>query len=171
VSFWQITARAAFGSESDLPESLRPFVATGDETPPFNPSERYIYADLPRNTRRQVRKLEAIAQEKEAAEAEVDQPLREDLQAALEDAHAAHIGRAKAQMAFNQSAIDVAHEAAAAATEPPQLYVRRGGEWAHVERAKLKPGETCFLKRENGEMEAAGVVNSRGEPPPPEITT
>ena len=58
--------------------------------------------------------------------------------------------------------VDAAYKAAQA-PEPPQLYVRRGGAWGQVERAKLKPGETCFVKRENGAMEAVGVVDSRGE--------
>ena len=38
-----------------------------------------------------------------------------------------------------------------------------------VQNAKLKPGEHVFVKRENGEMEAVGVVDSRGEPPPQKI--
>jgi hypothetical protein len=105
-------------------------VATGDETP-FDPSERDIYADLPRNTRRQARRLEAIAAEREAAEAAFNTPLREDVQATLEDAHAAHIGRAKAQLEHHQAVVDAAYQAAQAAA-PPQLFVKRGGEWAKV---------------------------------------
>ena len=33
-----------------------------------------------------------------------------------------------------------------------RYFVRRGGEWAKVQNAKLRPGETVFVKRENGEM-------------------
>ena len=52
-----------------------------------------------------------------------------------------------------------------------QYYVRRGGEMARVERAKLKLGETVFVKRPNGEMGAAGFINANGEPPDSEIYT
>ena len=107
-----IDGQFPFTDESALPAALRPFIATGDETP-FDPSERNIYADLPRNTRRQIRRLEAIAAEREAAEAAFNEPLPEGAAEVLEDMHAKHVGRAKAQMAFNQSAIDVAHAAAA----------------------------------------------------------
>ena len=45
-----------------------------------------------------------------------------------------------------------------------QFSVRRGGEWAKVQNAKLKPGEAVFIKRESGEIEAAGTIDSRGKP-------
>ena len=112
-----------FTDESALPESLKPFVATAAAPPP-EPVQRNIY-DLPLSIRRQVGKLELAAAEKEWAEAQASEPLREDVAAALEDAHAAHVGRAKAQLKHNQDVVDAAYKAAQA-PEPPQLYVRRG---------------------------------------------
>ena len=44
-----------------------------------------------------------------------------------------------------------------------------GGEGVRTERAKLRPGEYVFVLRPNGEYETMGVVDSRGEPPPPEV--
>ena len=90
------------------------------------------------------------------------------MQAALEDSHAKHIGRLLKEAEVNAKLTDAAY-AAVQPAPPPQLYVRRGGAWGRVQNSKLKPGETCFVKRENGEMEAVGVVDSNGEPPPQEI--
>ena len=120
-----------FENEGALPESLKPFIATA-EAPAPEPVQRNIY-DLPLSTRRQVRGLELAAAEKEWAEQQASEPLREeDVAAALEDAHAARVGRAKAQLEHNQTVVDAAYEAAQQA-EPPQLFVRRGGEWGRVQ--------------------------------------
>jgi hypothetical protein len=60
--FYAAGSAVPYASEADLPENLKPFVATGDETP-FKPSERNIY-DMPPPLLRQARKLETIAAEK-----------------------------------------------------------------------------------------------------------
>jgi hypothetical protein len=62
-----------FTSEADLPESLKPFVATA-EAPPPEPPVRNIY-DLPLSTRRQVRRLEMHAAHQEFAEQVASEPL------------------------------------------------------------------------------------------------
>ena len=119
--------------------------------------------------RRQTRRLEMHAAHQEFAEQVAAEPLREDVAAALQDSHDIAIGRAKAQAEYSQGLVDAAH-AAAQPAEPPQLFVRRGGEWGRVQNAKLKPGEHVFVKRPNGEMEAVGVVDATGGLPPEEIT-
>ena len=165
-TFFSAGTALPFTAESELPESLKPFIATA-EAPPPEPVQRNIY-DMSPPVRRQARRLEMHAAHQELAEQVASEPLPEDVQAALESEHDIAIGRAKAQAEYNQSVVDAAY-AAAQADEPPQRYVRRGGEWGHVERAKLKPGETVFVKRENGEMEAVGVVDATGGLPPQEI--
>jgi hypothetical protein len=159
-----------FTDESALPESLKPFVAGPDAPKPFDPSVRNIY-DLSPLARREVRRLESIAAEKEWAQQVADEPLPPETAAALEASHELHIGRAKAQAEYSQRLSDGIYKQLEeeAAARVVQLYVRRGGEWGRVQNSKLKPGETVFAKRENGEMEAVGVINSRGEPPPQEI--
>ena len=94
------------------------------------------------------------------------------MQAALEDAHALHVAKVKAQMLVNQYSTDsvVARAEAEATARIIQFYVKRGGEFARVERAKLRPGEQCFT-RQGDEWVYAGVIDSRGEPPPQPITT
>ena len=84
-------------------------------------------------------------------------PLPEDVQAVLEDAHSARIEELKAQAEFNQSLSDGTYEtaAAAAAAKETRYSVRRGGEMAKVQNAKLKPGEVVFVKRPSGEFEAS----------------
>ena len=84
--------------------------------------------------------------------------------------HAKHVGRAKAQMAFNQSAIDVAHAAAAAASELVQNYVRRGAVYKRCDATRLRSGEQYLAKRAGG-WEYVSVINARGEPPDQEVTT
>jgi hypothetical protein len=157
-----------YENENDLLASLKPFIATGEE-PSLQPVVRNIY-DLSPAARRQVRQLEMQAAHQEFAEQVASEPLPPETAAALQASHNIAIRRARAQLEHNQTVIDAAH-AAAQSAEPPQLFVKRGGEWGHVERAKLKVGEHVFVRRENGQMESVGVVNSRGEPPPPEITT
>ena len=152
-----------FTSAADLPESLKPFIARGDETP-FQAAARNIY-DMPPPLRRQAWKLETIAQEKEAAEEEADAPLREDIQAALQAEHDLRIGAALQQARFNQAAIDNAHEAAAEAAQPREFFVKRGGEMGRTDRCRLKPGELIFARTPTGEYEVIGHTNSNAEIP------
>ena len=146
---------------------MKPFVATGQEMP-FNPAERDIYSMSPL-ARRAVRRLEMDAAHQEFAEAVASEPLPPETAEALRASHELHIGKALAQAKYDQDVVDVAYVQAAEAVEATQYFVRRGGEWARTQNARLKPGETVFVRRQNGEMEAAGVIDSRGEPPPPEI--
>jgi hypothetical protein len=155
-----------YTAEENLPESLKPFVATGDEEP-FRAVERNIY-DVHPALRGQARRLEAIALEKERAESLAAEPPAPNLAAAITDAHELHIGAALKQAEVDQRLRDSAFEAMQPPA-PPQLFVRRGGEMARIERAKLKVGETVFVRRESGQMESVGVINQNGEPPEPEI--
>jgi MoxR-like ATPase len=156
--------------EEDLPEAMKAFIASGNEAPPFNPAERDIYSMHPA-ARRAVRKLEMQAAHKEFAEQIASAPLPEDVQAALEDSHNITIGRAKAQAEYNAKLTDDVYKQLEeeAAAKVIQFFVRRGGEWGKVQNAKLKPGEHVFVRRENDQMEAVGVVNSNGGLPPQEI--
>ena len=130
-----------FESRTALPESLRPFIASGNETP-FEPIQRNIY-DLAPAARRQVQQLELAAAEREWAEAQASEPLRPDVAAALAASHDIAIGRAKAQAQYNQDVIDAAYEQAAAeAAQPPQLYVKRGGAWGRFKTPNSSPANT-----------------------------
>jgi hypothetical protein len=157
-------------TETDLPAALQPFVATGEE-PSIQPVERNIYNSW--SIRRQVHRLEKGVALQEAAEEEATAPLPPETAEALLAAHELHIGAALKQAEYSQGLSDAAYAQAAeaAAAKVTQYFVRRGGEWARAERARLKAGETCFIKRPNGETEAAGTVDSSGGLPPPEITT
>ena len=99
------------------------------------------------------------------------QALPAETEEALQAEHELRSAKAKVQLAYNQKLTDAAYEAAAkqAAETETQYFVKRGGEWGKVQNAKLKPGETCFVKRPNGEYEASGYVNAEGEPPDSEI--
>ena len=158
--------------EEDLPENLRPLVATGDEEPPYHPSERNIYFGSA-GARGRARRVLSNVQWQETLEAAAlaEQVLPAEAEEALQAEHDLRIGKAKAQAEFNRAAADAAYEAASkqAAETVTQYFVRRGGEFARVERARLKPGEATFVKRPNGEYEASGFVNAEGEPPDPEI--
>jgi hypothetical protein len=167
--FYAAGTATPYTSEADLPLAMKGFIASEATPAPFDPSVRNIYGDMTPAARRQVRQLELAAAEREWFEEQAAEPLPEDVQAALEDSHAAYIARLKAEAEYDGKLADTAFQAAQPAP-PPQLYVRRGGEWGHVERAKLKPAEHVFVRRENGQMESVGVVDSNGQPPPPEIT-
>ena len=173
-------------TEASLPAHLKQYIATGQEDF-FHPRERDFYNN-PRPdcgvvyqptgsdsqwTRRQARQVASVAQEQLYAEQEAEAAgqLPKETQEALEDAHSKHSALMKAQMAYNQRATDIAYEQAAAeaAAKESQFYVRRGGAWGKVQNCRLRPGETVFVKRENGQMEAAGCVDSTGSPPPSEV--
>ena len=67
-------------------------------------------------------------------------------------------------------AIDVAHAAAAAASELVQNYVRRGAVYKRCDATRLRSGEQYLAKRAGG-WEYVSVINARGEPPDQEVTT
>jgi hypothetical protein len=157
-----------FKDESAVPVSLRPFLAS-EAAPPSEPPTRNIY-DLPLALRRQVRGLELAAAEKAWVEQQASEPLPSDVAEALQDAHDRSVSITKAQLAYNLSAVDIVHEAAAEEAEAKtiQYFVKRGGEWARVQNARLKPGEQYFAKRAGG-WEYVGVINANGELPEQEI--
>src|SRR6476620_11183939 len=122
-------------------------------------SSRDFYFGESRRRHRAARRLAATAAYEDLAIEEMNRPLPEETAAALQDQHDKSIGLALAQAEANRRLVDAAYEQAARAAEPPQLYVRRGGAWGRVERAKLKPGEHVFALRPTGEYETVGVVN------------
>ena len=161
-----------YTSEKDLPETLRPLVALGDEEPPYHPAERNIYFGSPAGRGQARRILGNVLLQDNVETAELAaQALPAETEEALQAAHDKASALAKAQLAGRAEQTDGIYEAAAqqAAATETQFYVRRGGEWGKVQNAKLRPGETCFVKRPNGEYEASGYVNAEGEPPDPEI--
>ena len=113
-----------YTAESELPENLRPLVATGEEEAPFDPAERDFYRP---NLRREARRILGNVQWQDQAEAEAE-------------------------------------------ARVTKYFVKRGGEMARCERAKLRPGEQCFT-RQGDEWVYAGVIDSTGAPPPQPITT
>jgi hypothetical protein len=164
--FFPAGSALPFGSENDLPTALRPFIAS-EAAPPLPPPQRNIY-DLPLSLRRQVHRLEKGIALREAAEEVASEPLPPETAAALQASHELYVGAALKQAELSAQRADDTYKQleAEAAAKVTQFYVRRGGAWEKVQNSKLKPGETVFVKRENGEMEAAGVIDSRGEPPP-----
>jgi hypothetical protein len=174
-------------SEATLPEHLRQYLATGQEDF-YSPSQRNIYGGQPPapdvgfvyqplsggQWRRQAGQVANVVQEQDqAAEAAAANELPEEVKEVLQAEHDLRIGKARAQMKVNQDASANAYEAAAQRAEEvqTQYFVRRGGAWGKVQNCQLRPGETVFVKRENGQMEAAGTVNAAGEPPPSEFIT
>jgi hypothetical protein len=87
----------------------------------------------------------------------------------LQDIHSKSAALAKAQIQFNRDQVDAIYENAAQAAEPPQLFVKRGGEMGRVERSKLKPGEPVFAKFDEGDWQVVGYVDANGQAPPPPL--
>ena len=110
--FFHAGTPTPYASEADLPASLKPFVATA-EAPPPEPVERNIY-DMPLSLKRQVGKLQLAAAEKAWAEKQAAEPLRQDVAAALEDAHDRSVSIAKAQKKYNDRLTDAAYAQATA---------------------------------------------------------
>jgi hypothetical protein len=126
-------------------------------------------AILTRAGRREAARLAAGHAFQEWAEQRASEPLREDLREALQDSHDRAIGRAKAQLQYNQDAIDRVYAAAAQAAQPRQHFVRRGAVYKRCDATRLRPGEQYFAKCAGG-WEYVGVINAYGEQPDQEMT-
>jgi hypothetical protein len=62
-------------------------------------------------------------------------------------------------------------DAAAAAAEPPRMYVKRGGRhYAPVGSARLKAGEDVFVRQPSGRFECIGTTDGNAELPDLPIT-
>ena len=169
-------------SVADLPENLQKVVATepeAEEEPneargSFELNTIYEMTDdnrlgrtLKRNVQRQVAELEdenarADWIEEEVNSSELPPDVAQDLQAEYE--RDIEMQRAQAQVDARRS--DEVSDAAAAALEPPQLYVRRGSRhYAPALSARLKAGESVFTRNPEGRFEYVGIVNGHGELP------
>ena len=155
-------------TEATLPEHLREYLASGAEDF-FTPAQRDIYRGQPgpepgagfiyqgvsngQWVRRQAAQAAAGLQEKAWLEAEAaTETLPPETLEVLQAKHDEHIALLKARGAYAQKLADVTYEQAAAeaAAKETQFYVKRGGEMARVERAKLRPGEKCFMREGRG---------------------
>jgi hypothetical protein len=159
-----------FMTESDVPQNLKPYIGGIRNEMLPHPSDRDIY--LSPQTRRQARRLEATAEEKDWAEQVASEPLREDVAAALPASHDIAIGKALAQAKYHQDAIDNAHTAAQeSVAQRPEHFVKRGAIYSRASKSKLRPAENVYVRRPSGEWECIGQVDSAGELPPQEIIT
>ena len=117
----------------DVPEHLRQYLVIGNEGPFFTPAERdfynnpqpepeLIYQPLSgeRGLRRQAAQAASISQEEIYAvqEAQAASKLSPEFEDALQSKHDLYVGKTKAQLQFNQDAIDNLHESLAAESEP-----------------------------------------------------
>ena len=172
-----------YATVAAMPEILKPLVVTGepeeDEEPAgargaFQTNTLYEVTDdnrLGRAVRRRVeRQIAALEDENARAdwiEEEVNSAeLPPEVAAELQDAHDSHVELQRAQAKADAARSDAASDAAAAALEPPQLYVRRGSRhYAPALSARLKAGESVFTRNPEGRFEYVGIVNGHGELP------
>ena len=188
--FFAAGSETPFRSIDEVPAPLRAFVVTpGDSLPEaaeerfgsFEPNVTYsLNSDGSRGRaiRRQVAELSSARAEQEsaerAAEAEAEAwPLgaKEALEAAHDARIATQIKTLEIRDRDRDAAIAAAQAEAGGAEEKPaaMLYVKRGGVWAHAEKAKLRPAEQVFVKEPSGAWAAVGVVDATGALPPPEV--
>ncbi len=152
----------------DLPEPLQPLVVTGEPEADeeadqprgsFDLNTPYLLTSdgrLGRAVRRQVAELEAAAEQEEWLEEQMDSPLPPEIAADLEDEHHKHVGLQAAQLGAAARMSDDIADGAAAAAEPPVLFVKRG--------------EPVFMKDPDGSFQFIGTTDSRADlPDPPTI--
>jgi hypothetical protein len=177
-----------YATVAAMPEILKPLVVTGepeeDEEPAgargaFQTNTLYEVTDdnrLGRAVRRRAeRQIAALEDENARAdwiEEEVNSAeLPPEVAAELQDAHDSHVELQRAQAKADAARSDAASDVAAAALEPPQLYVRRGSRhYAPALSARLKAGESVFTRNPEGRFEYVGIVNGDGELPDLPIT-
>jgi hypothetical protein len=178
-----------YASVADMPEILKPLVVTGepeeDEGPDvargaFELNRLYAVRDdgrlgrqLQRKVERDIAEMERAAQEQDWIEEEMDAPLPPAVAESLQAEHENAVAFAKAQLEADARRSDAASDAAAAALEPPQLYVRRGDRhYQPAHRARLRPGEAVYIRNQSGGLECIGTTDGHSQlPDPPTIIT
>ena len=170
-----------FASASEVPAPLRHLIVTDESEIPTKPV-RNLYDGTPQPEPRYVyqsagdmRGAQQIIQGWHASDEVVEianQPLAPDVEEALQAAHDKYISKAKAQMQFNQDAIDNAHEVVPTDSAPLiQSYVLRDDTFTRVEEVELLPAEPVFMRHHSGTFEIFGYVDSDGELPELPIRT
>jgi len=122
---------------------------------------------LRRKVERQVAELEAAAQEDDWIEEQVaNAELPPEIAEGLQEEHERHVGLQKAQLAVDARRSDETSDAAAAASEPVQMYVRRGSRhYQPAHKARLKAGESVYVRKPDGGLECIGETDSKAELP------
>ena len=171
-----------FTRVEDLPAILQPLVVTGDPEAeePNIPRGSYqtgvIYEmtedgrlgrALRRNVQRQIAQLESENERAEWIEAEASGPeLPESIAADLQASHENAVAHAKAQAEVDARRADEVSDAAAAAAEPPRMYVKRGSRhYAPIGTARLKPGEPVFIREPGGRFQFVGETDGNAQLP------
>jgi hypothetical protein len=172
----------------DLPPNLRPLVVSDvpeDEEPAVGPrniafqlntlygvdADGRLTRAHQRKVDREIAELEAKNAQQEWIEDELDSAelppsIAEDLQAKHDDA----VAFAKAQAEVDARRADEVADAAIAAQEPVQMYVRRGDRhYAPARSARLKPGEDVFIRQPSGRFHCIGTTDGHAELPDPPI--
>jgi hypothetical protein len=170
-----------FSRAEDLPDNLKPLVVTEpeaeEENEPcgaFELNTAYTLTSdgqLGRALRRQVAQMEA----ENAEEAWLNQAnaaeLPPEIAAALEDSHQSDVARQAAQLAATARRADDIADAAAAAAEPPTLYVKRASRhYIEIHRTKLKPGEAVYVRQPDGGFDCIGTTDGKSQLPDLPIT-
>ena len=174
-----------YRSLDEVPTNLREAIADEAEAEPDEPNEArgafqmgvpYELTDdgrlgreLKRKVQREIAQLELENDfeeqlEEEAANAQLPPEIASDLQASHEDS----VAWQKAQMGASASAADQIADAAIAAQEPPELFVKRGSRhYVQIHRTKLKPAEPVFVKKPDGGYQSIGICDAKAQPPDP----
>lgn len=171
-------------SVADLPSNLQKVVATESEADegPNEPSGAFelntlyqLTSDgrLGRKLQRHAAQMEAENAEEAWVEEQANAPLPPEVAASLQEEHENAVALATAQAAAATRISDEASDAAAAAAEPPRLFVKRGSRhYVEIHRTKLRPSEPVFTKDPVGAYEFIGETDNHGSPPdPPTIIT
>ena len=176
-----------YRSIDEVPINLRPLIVTGELEPEEENAPRGAFQlntpyettpdgrlgrQLRRRIDRQVAALEAEEELTEWIEAESERPLPPEVAESLQAEHEAHVAQQAAEMGAAARMSDAIADAAIAAQEPPELFVKRGGRhYAPAHKARLKPGEDVFMKDpDDGTFQFIGTCDSRGDLPDAPIT-
>jgi hypothetical protein len=164
-------------SEADVPETLRAYIVTDSPEAEEADGPRGAFelntlyqvtsdGRLGRRLQREVAQMEAENAREEWVEEQMDAPLPPEVAQGLQEEHENSVAFAAAQLAADASRSDAASDAAAAAAEPPRLYVKRGSRhYAPVGSARLKPGEDVFTRQPGGRFEFVGKTDGNAELP------
>jgi hypothetical protein len=184
--FYKVGEALPFENIDDLPPNLKPLVVSGepgepDEEPEadeprssFRLNEIYRVRDdgrlgrqLQRRAQRDIAEMEEDAAREEWIEETANSTeLPAEVAQDLEAEHRRHVAQQTAQLAADANRSDAASDAAAEAGAVPTLYVRRGSRhYAPALKARLKAGESVFIRQPDGRFEFVGEVDGHGQLP------
>ena len=183
--FLEMGKPSPFFDVSDVPAQLQNVIASEVEAEEPNEPRGMFELNTPylvtsegklgREVRRQAAELTAEAEFEDEIEEQIEaqSELPPAIAASLDDEHRQHVDMQLAQARASAERSDEITDAAIEASQPPQLFVKRGRNLVEVHRVHLRADEGVYVRDPDDEnaFQFVGRTDGRAELPDLPITT